>query len=148
MYQKRILSYQMRIDERTELPCKGFLQEIDNTLKAKQEYVGGTIQNIRITPEIDMLCNDDGKLIGLPFNRVWFYEGQPVDFIMGNILFVRHDDKGNYTSILEEDIPTILEQFKVCVVLSRDLIIPVPEEELREYKESRGTSGKNPRRKS
>lgn len=134
MYEKKILSWQVRVNKETGIPYQGVLREIDNTLEAKQAYVGGTIQHIKITPEIDMLLNDDGKLIGLPFNRVWFYEGEPVDFFVGNLLFVRHDNEGNFTSILESDIPIIQENVKFCIAVD-DMIIPVDDDVLPEYEE-------------
>lgn len=52
----------------------GYVQEIENTLEAKQKLVGGSIQVISITPEIVAVLNDEGKLIGLPVNRLWIDE--------------------------------------------------------------------------
>ena len=57
--QDKILAYKLRVDEETGEPYKGYFEEIDNTLEAKQKYVGGTIQCLHLTDEIDMVCNDD-----------------------------------------------------------------------------------------
>lgn len=40
----------------------------DNTLKAFQKAVGGYIETVTITPEIVIICNEEGKLRGLPYN--------------------------------------------------------------------------------
>lgn len=48
-----------------------FVKEIDGSLESMQNIVGGTIQAIYPfdNPEVALICNDDGKLIGLPLNR-------------------------------------------------------------------------------
>ena len=44
--------------------------EIDNNLKALQEAVGGTIAAVYpFADPVAIICNDDGKLMGLPLNR-------------------------------------------------------------------------------
>lgn len=46
------------------------LKEIDGSLKSMQEIVGGTIQAIYPFDEpVVLICNDEGKLLGLPLNR-------------------------------------------------------------------------------
>ena len=43
--------------------------EIDNNLKALQEAVGGTIAAVYpFADPVAIICNDDGKLMGLPLN--------------------------------------------------------------------------------
>lgn len=113
---EKIKAYFMRISE-DGIPYKGYPGEIENTLKAKQKYVGGTIQAVRLTDEIDVVCNDEGKIRKFPKNRIWFLYGEPVDILCGNILCVRHDMEGNFTSIREEDIPVVQKHLKV---FSRD----------------------------
>lgn len=45
--------------------------EIDGSLRSMQEMVGGYIQAIYPfdDSEITLVCNDEGKLLGLPMNR-------------------------------------------------------------------------------
>ena len=43
---------------------QGFM-DIENTLQAEQEFVGGLIECTVLTEEIDLVCNDEGWLIGL-----------------------------------------------------------------------------------
>ena len=69
-----------------ELPKK---IELDNTLEAMQNFVGGLIECITLSDTgsaVTLVCNDEGKLLGLPLNRPlwdpencfpdWFYEKQ------------------------------------------------------------------------
>ena len=44
MKQEKILAYKLRVDEETGEIYKGYFEEIENTLRAKQDFVGGTIQ--------------------------------------------------------------------------------------------------------
>ena len=41
---------------------------IDNDLKALQDYVGGYIETIRVFEDALIICNEEGRLLGLPFN--------------------------------------------------------------------------------
>ena len=89
---------------------KGYMGQIENTLKAHQAYVGGLIQAVHMTPEIIVICNDDGKLQHLPLNRALLGDNsQVLDYFVGNILCVRRNED-EFASIIEpEDIP-IIEQ--------------------------------------
>ena len=61
-----------------------------------------------INSEIDIICNDEGKLKNYPFNRLFVDDnGLPWDLLVGNLMCVRHNDEGEFTSILESDIPII-----------------------------------------
>ena len=53
--------------------------EIDNNLKALQEAVGGTIAAVYpFADPVAIICNDDGKLMGLPLNRALRELAEPV----------------------------------------------------------------------
>ena len=62
--------------------------EIDNNLKALQEAVGGTIAAVYpFADPVAIICNDDGKLMGLPLNRALRDEnGEMYDAIAGDFL--------------------------------------------------------------
>ena len=64
--------------------------EIDNNLKALQEAVGGTIAAVYpFADPVAIICNDDGKLMGLPLNRALRDEnGQMYDAVAGDFLVV------------------------------------------------------------
>lgn len=61
------------------------LKEIDGSLKSMQEIVGGTIQALYPFEEpVALICNDDGKLLGLPLNRgLRDEEGRIYDIVAG-----------------------------------------------------------------
>lgn len=40
----------------------------DNTLEAFQAAVDGYIEAVTLTPQIVILCNEEGKIKGLPYN--------------------------------------------------------------------------------
>ena len=40
----------------------------DNSLEAFQKAVGGRIETVTITENATIVCNEEGRLIGLPFN--------------------------------------------------------------------------------
>ena len=103
---------------------KGRLEEIDDTLEAKQEFVGGIIQCISLTDEIDIILNDEGKLMGLPTNRLYIDEnGYILDLLVGNVFACRHKGE-EFTSILESDIPLILNRMPAVLgIVNKKLII-------------------------
>ena len=49
--------------------------EIDGSLESMQKIVGGLIQAIYpFDDTVALICNDEGKLLGLPWNRVVGYD--------------------------------------------------------------------------
>ena len=52
------------------VPADGpaYVTEVENTLETMQSAVGGYIQTVRLTRGIDIVCNEEGHLIGLPEN--------------------------------------------------------------------------------
>lgn len=42
--------------------------EIDNTLKSLQEAVGGYIETVTLAKDCCIICNEEGRLQGLPYN--------------------------------------------------------------------------------
>ena len=61
------------------------VKEIDGTLKSMQEEVSGYIQAIYPFEEpVALICNEEGKLLGLPLNRALRDEdGKIYDIIAG-----------------------------------------------------------------
>lgn len=66
------------------------MMTISNTLEAMQEVVGGYIQVV--TPwggDIVLVCNEEGKLLGMPANRIVFDgTGRVFDMIVGTFFMV------------------------------------------------------------
>lgn len=113
MKQEKIQAYLLRVNKLSGVVYKGYLAEVDNTLEAEQIYVNydephGLITVLSITDEIDVIANDEGKLNNFPINRFLVSDaGVVLDMLVGNIMCVRHNSAGEFTSIREEDIPVI-----------------------------------------
>lgn len=83
------------------------VETIPNTLEAKQAIVGGLIQAIYPYPEIAVVCNDEGKLIGLPLNRRIGH-----DIIAGNFIVCGIDDRSaSFASLTDEQVQKYQEKF-------------------------------------
>lgn len=63
--------------------CAPELIDIDNTLKALQAEVGGYIETVTITSDAVIICNEEGRILGLPYNCRFV----GVDFV-GTVLIV------------------------------------------------------------
>ena len=71
--------------------------EVDNTLKALQAEVGGYIETVTIASDAVVICNEEGRILGLPDNcRVC-----GVDFV-GTILVVGRN-KDEFCDVPEAD---------------------------------------------
>ena len=78
---------------------------IPNTLKAMQELVGGHIEVINYQGAC-LICNEDGKLLGLEPNR---RIGQ--DVIVGTFFLANSDLEAQMFSLSEEDLSHFRQQF-------------------------------------
>lgn len=106
---EKIDAYFLRCDQ--DRQYRGYVGQIENTLKAHQSYVGGLIQAVSLTPEIIVICNDEGKIQQLPPNRVWVDSSGVVDFFAGNIMCVRASGD-EFASIHPEDV-TVIESLLI-----------------------------------
>ena len=73
--------------------------ELDNTLEAMQKFVGGLIECITLSDTgsvVTLVCNDEGKLLGLPLNRP-LWDG--ADVLAGPGFLAGCDNEGNLTSL-------------------------------------------------
>ena len=87
----------------------GFL-EIENSLQAKQKFVGGRIEVISLTEELDLIVNEEYLFNGSK-PRVMIFENKEIsNIVMGDCFVCRNDSKGNFTDIKREDI-SILEEY-------------------------------------
>ena len=66
-----------------------FEREIDGTLASMQEIVGGMIQAIYpFDDSTALICNDEGKLLGLPKNRAVYTDDAEVKDIICGTFFL------------------------------------------------------------
>lgn len=92
------------------------VKEIGNTLKDMQRIVGGYIQAYYPwMDEVAIICNDEGKIMGLPFNRPIFGEhGELVDIIAGTFFLCGAPmDSGTFTDLPEDLIAHYTRMFQL-----------------------------------
>ena len=88
--------------------------EIDSGLDAMQEVVAGYIQAVYpFEDPIALICNEEGKLLGLPLNRALrTKEGTVYDIIAGTFFLCGAPlDSDHFTDLTEEQIVTYLHRF-------------------------------------
>ena len=90
-------------------------KEIDGSLESMQAVVGGLIQLLYPfeDPELALICNDEGKILGLPYNRALRDEdGRIYDVVAGTFFLCRApDDSENLAGLTEEQVKRGLERF-------------------------------------
>lgn len=91
-----------------------YAAEISSELECLQEVVGGLIQAIYPYDDpVAIICNDEGKLIGLPYNRPLYDEdGIIYDIIVGTFIVagLTEDDFGSLTDELLEKYSKIFSK--------------------------------------
>ena len=96
--------------------------EISGTLESMQTIVGGTIEAVYPFEEsVALICNDEGKLLGLPPNRALRdEEGNIYDVVCG-IMFLcgAPPDSENFCSLTPEQIKKYEKHFRYPEVFLR-----------------------------
>ena len=89
--------------------------ELDGNLESMQSIVGGLIQAIHPFKEpVALVCNDEGKLLDLPANRVLVdpETDDILDIIFGTFFLCGAPaDAENFTSLTPEQIKTYTDLF-------------------------------------
>ena len=118
--------------------------EINNDLKTLQQEVGGTIAAVYpFADPVAIVCNDEGKLLGLPMNRALRDEhGQTYDVIAGTFLVVGTGDE-DFSSLSPELAQKYEEHFhqpETFIKLGGHLVIlPTPDEAVQTAEEKAHT---------
>lgn len=89
--------------------------EIGNTLEDMQNVVGGLIQAVYPFEEpVALICNEEGKLLGLPLNRsLRDEEGQVYDIVAGTFfLCAAPPDSEHFESLSEGQLVHYQELFR------------------------------------
>ena len=82
---------------------------IKNTLIAKQEIVGGDIECAYLENDdsVVLICNEEGKMNGMPINRDIGY-----DMIAGNFIIAGDDyQTGEFVSLTDDQIEKYKKRF-------------------------------------
>ena len=77
--------------------CAPEIIEVENTLKALQREVSGYIETVTIASDAVIICNEEGRILGLPYNCRFV----GVDFV-GTILVVGRD-RDEFCDVPEAD---------------------------------------------
>lgn len=83
------------------------VEEIESSLESMQKEVGGYIQAIYpFEDSVALICNEEGKLLGLPLNRALRDEsGEIYDIVCGTFfLCSAPPDEENFSSLSDEQI--------------------------------------------
>ena len=98
-----------------------------------QKLVGGNIERYELQTDDDavIICNDEGKINGLPMNRGIFIDNSElIDIIAGDFLIcnARGDRKG-FSSLTPEQIQKYAEEYKFperfCRVNREIVVVPL-----------------------
>ena len=90
--------------------------ELDYTLEAMQKFVGVNIECLPLCDlgaEFTLVCNDEGKLLELPPNRM-LWGG--ADYLAGSGFIAGTDSEGNMTSLTAEEIAYYTEKYRAFLI--------------------------------
>ncbi len=86
---------------------------IKNDLETLQDIVGGDIEVVPNSNDNTLLiCNEYGKIDGLPVNRALKYEGKIVDIVAGDFIIVG-DGGEDFSSLTDEQCKDYIEKFEI-----------------------------------
>ena len=104
---------------------KPYEMELENSLAAMQHCVGGLVESVyeRGGPgQCALICNDEGKLLGLPWNRALTDDhGVPYDIVCGTF-FVAGLKEDDFASLTEQQIEKYKDKY------SNEMILSVPKQ--------------------
>ena len=113
---------------------EAYTATIKNELSRLQGIVGGYIEVVPFTREdkVCIICNEEGKINGLPLNRALYNEDEICDITAGTFFIVGDDyENGEFVSLTDEQEEKYLNQFLKPEVFYRinDEIVAVKVEE-------------------
>ena len=94
--------------------------EIEDTQDSIKNFVGGPLEEIKITDGFIAICNEDAFIENLPNTAMFLGEGdgeamdeRGINYVMqGNFLVCRSEGGGNHLSITDEDVEMIRHYLK------------------------------------
>ena len=98
-----------------EVGRKACEMELEDSLASMQRAVGGFIQAVYEPGGRDaaLICNEEGKLLGLPLNRALRDEDGKIYDVIAGILFIcgAPPDSESFTSLTDEQVAYWLKRF-------------------------------------
>ena len=89
-----------------------YVKDIPSGLEALQSEVGGYIQVVYpFDDNVGLVCNEEGKLMGLPLNRPLYHDGKLYDILAGTFLVVGLTES-DFDSLTDEQIEIYTHWFR------------------------------------
>lgn len=82
------------------------IREVNHDLASLQSLVGGYIEHVPFKDDIGFLINEEGKLMGLPKNRINYYG----DVLVGTVVIVKTCE-GEFYSLSEAEAEDLRKMF-------------------------------------
>ena len=95
---------------------KPMVQDIGSDLESMQKIVSGLIEAVYPFDEpVALICNEEGKLLGLPLNRALRDdEGNVYDIISGTFFVcAAPPDSDHFAGLTDQQVKTYMERFSV-----------------------------------
>ncbi len=83
-----------------------YVAEIENSLAGMQLVVNGYIEVITLEENVILVCNEEGKLLDLPYNR-----SLGNDILVGTFFVAGSNDAGDFSSLAEDKLRQYRERF-------------------------------------
>lgn len=86
---------------------------IDNNLSVMQKAVGGYIEVVPLDGDTVLICNEEGKIHGLPLNRAVYDEHHRMTEIIAGDFFICNapPDREDFTSLTEKQLEKYTKTF-------------------------------------
>ena len=82
------------------------IREVGSDLASLQSLVGGYIEHVPFKDDIGFLVNEEGKLMGLPQNRIDYYG----DVLVGTVVIIKTCE-GEFCSLAEDEAEDLRKMF-------------------------------------
>ena len=107
-----------------------YVKEIDGSLERMRAIVGGYIQAVEPfeDPNVLLVCNEDGKILGLPENRfLRDKDGRPYDIVRGTF-FLAQSSGESFCSLTDKQIQTYTRLYtrEKLFVMQRGKVVNQP----------------------
>ena len=84
-----------------------YIKSIEHTLENLQKIVGGLVEFVELDEDVDLVCNEEGKILRLEMNRFI-----PNDIICGTFFLAGHKN-GETISLTNEQIKKYKKYFSL-----------------------------------
>lgn len=82
--------------------------DIAKGLEPMQALVGGYIEQVTLELGVGLICNEEGRLQGLPMNRIVEETG---GYILGTFFISRYNDEGETVDVTPRDVKKYSKRF-------------------------------------